>query len=64
MARDFDIHAVFDKINANRDDHITAEELQQFMLDNYVKKVTVEDAQNVIKEFDSSGDGSMQFFEF
>jgi len=64
MARDFDLHAVFDKINVNRDDHITSEELHQFMVDNYVKNVTVEDAQNVIREFDSSGDGSMQFFEF
>jgi hypothetical protein len=64
MARDFDAQGLFDRINVNRDDHVTAEELQQFMLDNFVKNITVEDAQNIINEFDSSADGTMQYFEF
>jgi len=34
------------------------------MLDNFVKGVTVEDCAGVISEFDSSADGTMQYFEF
>lgn len=64
MAREFDPQNLFDRINANRDDHITAEELHKFLADNFVKNVTVEDAQSIINEFDSSADGTMQYFEF
>jgi len=64
MAREFDPRIVFDRINANNDDHITAEELHKFMAGLYVKNVSIEDCQNIINEFDSSGDGTMQYFEF
>ena len=35
-----------------------------FLQDNYVKNPTIEECQAVIGEFDSSGDGSMQYEEF
>jgi hypothetical protein len=35
-----------------------------FMQENYVKNVTLEDCQAIIDEFDSSADGTMQYFEF
>ena len=34
------------------------------MRDNYVKNASREDAQAIIDEFDSSADGTMQYFEF
>jgi len=64
QSRDFDPQALFNRINANHDDHVTADELFKFLKDNYVKKVTLEDCQNIINEFDSSADQSMQYFEF
>ena len=62
--RDFDPRALFERINQNNDSHITAEELNDFMNDCYVKKPTVEKCQQLISEFDSSQDGTLQYDEF
>lgn len=62
--REYDPQSLFDRINSNRDDHITADELFKFMKDNYCKSVTQEDCQAIINEYDSSADQTMQYFEF
>ena len=64
QTRDFDAKILFDKINTNGDDHISAEELLKFMTDNNIKDATVENCQAIIAEYDGSGDKSMQYDEF
>ena len=62
--REFDARTLFERINTNKDSHITAEELLKFMNDHYVKKPTLEKCQALIAEFDSSQDGTLQYDEF
>lgn len=61
---DYNPRLLFEKINTNGDNHITAEELMHFLQDNYVKNPTIEECQSIIAEFDSSADGTMQYEEF
>jgi len=55
---------MFDAINQSKSGKITSEEILRFMKANYVRDATLEDASQIIAEFDSNQDGSMNFDEF
>lgn len=62
--RDFDSRNLYDRINSNGDQKITADELCAYMTDNFVKGATIENCTEIIAEYDSSGDGSLSYEEF
>lgn len=62
--RDFDAQGLYRVINSNGDDHISASELTAFLTSNFVKDVTETDCLEIIREFDSSNDNSMQYDEY
>jgi len=57
--RDFDSRNLYERINSNGDQKISADELCRFMSDNFVKGATIENCTEIISEYDSSGDGSL-----
>ena len=63
--RDFDPRVLFERIDErNKDSKITPKELLDFLQDNYMKHITLEDCQEIVKEFDSSLDGCLNYDEF
>ena len=57
--RDWDSRNLFERINANGDQSITADELCNFMTENFVAGASIETCADMIAEYDSSGDGTL-----
>lgn len=64
QTRDFDARALFERLDTTKDGSISAQEMQTFMSENYVKDIEVQQCQDIIAEFDSSQDGLMNYDEF
>lgn len=56
--------ALFEIFDTSKDGKITAEEMLKFMAENMVKNVKVDDCQEIIAEFDSTQDGTLNYDEF
>lgn len=56
--------ALFEIFDTTKDGKVTAEEMLKFMKDNLVNDVTLNDCQEIIAEFDSTQDGTLNYDEF
>lgn len=56
--------ALFEAFDTTKDGKITPEELHKFMADNLVQGVQVNDCRDIIAEFDSNQDGTLNYDEF
>ena len=64
QTRDYDPRNLFERMDVSKDGNITADELQKFLSENYVKDTTIEECHDIIAEFDSNMDGTMAYDEF
>jgi Ca2+-binding EF-hand superfamily protein len=48
----------------NKNSKISAKEILDFLKDNFIKHITLEECQGIVTEFDSSLDGSLNYDEF
>jgi hypothetical protein len=64
QTRDFDPRVLFERLDRSEDSHVSAEEVLKFLTENYVKDTTLSEARDIIAEFDSSLDGTLQYDEF
>jgi len=56
--------ALFEAFDISKDGKVTADEMLKFMEDNMVKNVKVDDCKEIIAEFDSTQDGTLNYGEF
>lgn len=56
--------ALFEIFDTSKDSKVTAEEMLKFLKDNLVNDVTVDDCREIIAEFDSTQDGTLNYDEF
>ena len=56
--------ALFEIFDTTKDGKITAQEMLKFMQDNLVNNVTLDDCAEIISEFDSTQDGTLNYDEF
>lgn len=56
--------SLFEAFDTTKDGKITDAEMLQFMVDNLVPNVTIDDVRDIIAEFDSTQDGTLNFDEF
>lgn len=56
--------ALFDIFDTSKDGKITDAEMHKFMVDNLIAGVTIDDCRDIIAEFDSNQDGTLNYDEF
>lgn len=56
--------ALFDIFDTTKDGKITADEVLKFMVDNLVAGINIDDCREIIAEFDSNQDGTLNYDEF
>ena len=56
--------ALFEAFDTTKDGKITCDEVLKFMVDNHVLGVTLDDCKDIIAEFDSNQDGTLNYDEF
>jgi len=61
--KEFEPRNLFDRMNNNDDHHLTASEIQEFMANNH-SNVTIEQCMDIIVEFDSNLDKTLEYDEF
>ena len=60
---DFEPYTAFQRIDRNRNDFIVAEEIVEFLGDNKIQGVTLDEAQYLVKFFDSDDDQKLSYPE-
>jgi Ca2+-binding EF-hand superfamily protein len=63
MHRDFEPQQAFNEVDQNKDGSLDSFDIVQFMRNNY-NKLTLNEAEMIIKEYDADGDGTLSFEEF
>lgn len=63
LLRDFEPTQAFNEVDINKDGQLDSSDIVQFMRNNY-NKLTLNEAEMIIKEYDADADGILSFDEF
>eukprot|EP00347_Sterkiella_histriomuscorum_P002829 403366641 len=61
---DFEPYVAFQRLNRNRDDFVVAEEILEFLKNNKIYSVTLDECQYIVRFFDSDEDAKLSYSDF